>query len=378
MNQAELLQRRELIKALEAMALAIASNLGSMYDHVLSQSKEKCMPDISITVTRTQSTAKDLELDENKIVQRKREVVRHTCYSHGKPRSRRMFTVYLVLLAIVHGNLCDNVVCTKRDIYYRNTALFKTQSTVDSAIDNLAATFKVPRRLLNVSAAGKGLMYGNASVLLSCGTTLSAKQSRKGTHIPAMNSIVRVDLGSCKYVLVIEKEASFCELVPVADTLPVLLVCGKGYPDVVTREFLNHLHFRHVNDFLERPSVLALTDADPHGLEIALCYQSGSLALAHFNKKLACPSLQLKGVSISYVIANLDRLASGMIRLSLRDRTKAREMLSRVWLKDSSFTGYRKELQRLLFLGCKAELEIFSSFTSELTLPQFVRALLAN
>ena len=48
---------------------------------------------------------------------------------------------------------------------------------------------------------------------------------------------------------------------------------GKGYPDLCTRGFVNLLW-----KTLQIP-VLMLTDADPHGLHIALVYKFGSTVL---------------------------------------------------------------------------------------------------
>jgi meiotic recombination protein SPO11 len=80
------------------------------------------------------------------------------------------FTVLTSILDLIHGCLVDNVVMTKRDIYYRHPDLFVTQSVVDRYVDDLACTFGVPRAMLNVTAAAKGLAAGNFIIWRDEGT----------------------------------------------------------------------------------------------------------------------------------------------------------------------------------------------------------------
>lgn len=65
----------------------------------------------------------------------------------------------------MRGALAQNRAVSKRDIYYQDPALFGRQAVVDRYIDDLAFTFRVPRNVLNVSAAAKGLVVGRLRVI---------------------------------------------------------------------------------------------------------------------------------------------------------------------------------------------------------------------
>ena len=84
-----------------------------------------------------------------------------------------------------------------RDIYYRDTTLFKSQGTVDRIVDSLAYTLLIPRICLHVVkslisaryltnkvAAAKGLISGHA--------TFEMKHSAE--IIPAISSMVSISL----------------------------------------------------------------------------------------------------------------------------------------------------------------------------------------
>ncbi|ORX93595.1 DNA topoisomerase IV, alpha subunit, partial [Basidiobolus meristosporus CBS 931.73] len=70
----------------------------------------------------------------------------------------------LKILEICHSALNDNIVFTKRDIFYRDVGLFETQNLVDELIEDIACTLLVPRSYLNVIASSKGLVSGNIRI----------------------------------------------------------------------------------------------------------------------------------------------------------------------------------------------------------------------
>ncbi|KAA0187859.1 hypothetical protein HAZT_HAZT008969 [Hyalella azteca] len=91
--------------------------------------------------------------------------------------------------------------------------------------------------------------------------------------VPDCVSGLRELQSDARYVLVVEKDCTFQKIID-AHFLraygPCILLTGKGYPDLCTRELCARL-WRE----LQLP-VLALTDADPHGLHIAAVYKFGS------------------------------------------------------------------------------------------------------
>lgn len=80
------------------------------------------------------------------------------------------FTVLLRILELIHEALCNNVVISKRNIYYKDPALFKSQTVVNRYVDILAYTFRVQRADLNVTAAAKGLVAGGFTLMRPDGT----------------------------------------------------------------------------------------------------------------------------------------------------------------------------------------------------------------
>lgn len=138
---------------------------------------------------------------------------------------------------------------TKRDIYYRAPALFGSQAAVDRLVDDIAGQIGVRRSALGVTAASKGLAAGDATIgLIQTGSTLSevtmTLSHQQETLIPSVDDIAEVRTAS-SWLLVVEKEAVFQTLMEAGitsgrtrDLGPGLLVTGKGYPDLITREFL--------------------------------------------------------------------------------------------------------------------------------------------
>lgn len=90
-------------------------------------------------------------------------------------------------------------------------------------------------------------------------------------------------------------------------------------------------------------------------------YKYGSMAHTNENWKLNIPSLRWLGLRISEVVESLG--ADGdeaLMSLTRRDRRKIVSMLSNnpVWAVDGPEPEWRVELQRMLMLNVKAEVEI--------------------
>ncbi len=107
------------------------------------------------------------------------------------------------------------------------------------------------------------------------------------------------------------------------------------------------------------PPIYGLVDFDPDGLGILSTYKYGSLALAHENAHLVVPDLHWLGVRSSSIV-DLDALSGGrdIMRLSLRDRRKARGLLKKDILQEAGHEPeWRRELQIMLMLNIKAEIQ---------------------
>lgn len=271
------------------------------------------------------------------------------------PKDAWRFACILKILDLLHESLVSGRrATTKRDLFYKHPTLFRTQRVVDGLLDDLAATFSVPRDALGVVASAKGMLYGDVAIggrhFLTDGG---------GALVPG--ELDDVVLGSdVAWVLVVEKEAVFRSLACGGGREGVV-VTGKGYPDVATREAVRLLAGARTR---RGPPlrVFVLVDMDPHGVQIAATYRFGSVAMAWENHRLAVQGVEWVGVKsadLEQAVARArDGPVEGVARLTLRDRRKAEGMLVKSWM--DAVPEWRSELQMMLFLGVKAEIEIVS------------------
>ncbi|KAF2815982.1 DNA topoisomerase IV, alpha subunit [Mytilinidion resinicola] len=288
------------------------------------------------------------------------------------------FTVLVRILELVHDALTSDAVITKRDIYYRSPDLFVKQAVVDRYVDDIACTFSVTRNLLNVSAAAKGLIVGNFNIQRSDGTIINGVTNREGTLILNLNEDDVLEVSAIHWIVVVEKEATFRSLVHsdlwVNISSQGIILTAKGYPDLATRAFL-----RVLTTVAPRIPLYAMMDFDPDGLAILSTYKYGSYSLAHENshasssstsRPLNLPQIHWIGVKSCHLTSSpvlaSDRRekavgqTEGLLRLTTRDRRKARKMLEwDVLAEDGPEAEWRAEMQRMLLLNVKAEMQIF-------------------
>lgn len=147
---------------------------------------------------------------------------------------------------------------------------------------------------------------------------------------------------------------------------------AKGYPDVASRKFL-----LYIAEQASHLPILAMVDLDPDGIAILSTFKYGSSRLAHEYSGPSVKSsnerihqinwLGLKWHGINKVLTEASAKDSstpgnlrGLIRLTPRDRNKAMRMLE--WeqcAQDGSEPEWRQELQTMLMLNVKAEMQIF-------------------
>ncbi|KAI8886596.1 DNA topoisomerase IV, alpha subunit [Backusella circina FSU 941] len=245
----------------------------------------------------------------------------------------RALARYLFVLQMIYEAVAYKIVITKRDIYYRDVTLFGTQGTVDDIVSDISCHFGVPRSSLNVGAAAKGLVFGPIIIKLKNNKILDCTAQKSNTEdcndeqgvlIPPINQVAEIHCRA-KYMIVIEKEATFRHLVSVGfcQSLPqsCILVTGKGYPDLSTRQFVKYFSIHYSNS-----PILALMDNDPHGLDIYAVYKWGARSFAFDVNNLAVPSIRLIGM----VCSDRQRFAispENRIPLSNRDRATCTRMV---------------------------------------------------
>ena len=283
------------------------------------------------------------------------------------PRNPRQFTCILTLLSILHAHHSSTStplppLLTKRQIYYHNPTLFRSQRNIDHLLDSLAATFRLTRRDLGICAAGKGLVYGEVYI---DGAYFGGEGG--GGLIPPSFSPESVTLAAdVRSVLLVEKETIFRALNSLRSGIVkegLVMLCGKGYPDLNTRRLLLLLC---EEKGVER--VATLVDFDPDGVEIAATYKFGSTLLAH--ERVAVRGVDVIGVLSQDLISLITTTAGcggggggGVVVTTLthRDRKKALELLARPWMP--TVPSWKVEIQRMLFWGIKCEVEVFYSGT---------------
>ncbi|KAF4598029.1 endodeoxyribonuclease [Pleurotus pulmonarius] len=162
--------------------------------------------------------------------------------------SAKPFAQLLRVVDCIHEALIDDAPTTKRDVYYKDVSLFKSQGVVDKIIDDLAATFHLERSDLNMRATSKGLVSGSS---------------------------LHMHLHSGETIEVTDAE-------------------GKGYPDIATRQLVKTLSDNLPNTV----PILALVDGDPYGLDILSTYKYGSNSLKHENHKMAAERVQWIGLRV--------------------------------------------------------------------------------
>ncbi|KAF8902670.1 DNA topoisomerase IV alpha subunit [Mucidula mucida] len=281
--------------------------------------------------------------------------------------SVRAFAQLFRVVDSMHESIRFQMTTTKRDIYYKDVPLFKSQRTVDALVDDVAATLDLERSQLRIRATSKGLICGSAlSIGLESGSTIQPSDS-EGSLIPVGEDIKSFDLNEpVSFVLIVEKDAIFQQLSHLNITnhpmLPGrgLLVTGKGYPDMATRHLVKTL----ADNLPLSVPILALVDGDSYGLDILSVYKYGSRALQHENNKLAAERIEWLGLFASE-LSQLGIDPDSLIPISKYDEKKAHTMLQRRLGRTALPVKWRKELMRMLYTRRKAEIEILYTATSD-------------
>ncbi|KAJ3139425.1 hypothetical protein HK100_011566 [Physocladia obscura] len=114
------------------------------------------------------------------------------------------------------------------------------------------------------------------------------------------------------------------------------------------------------------PEIFGLFDCDPYGIEILLTYAFGSQRNAYDSPHLATPGIKHVGIIASDISLHIngndsgsDSNSSSLIRMTERDRKKARQLLVSRKQDLTALVGCNglAELSRMLFVGYKVEIQ---------------------
>ncbi|CCH58275.1 hypothetical protein TBLA_0A04820 [Henningerozyma blattae CBS 6284] len=276
-------------------------------------------------------------------------------------------SVLLSLLRTIYKRLSINRISTIRDVFYDNKEIYRTQRSVENGLEIIQKTFSLPSKdMLNIVAAQKGLCFSPVFIEVSTSGKTEQMNDLSTQLIPYMNSKSSVKLNTAekiKRIVVLEKEAVFNSLgkyIQERKIQDTIIITGKGYPDTLTRTFLEVL--QRSNASYEQISWTILTDADPHGIDIACKYLTSSSS----SIDVATQKLSYRGIFITHLIISKFKDTSNSIQflpLSALDSIVAMNLLAKL-VDDSSskeVIHYSKrnlvrELQVQLFFQKKAEM----------------------
>ena len=193
---------------------------------------------------------------------------------------------------------------------------------------------------------------------------MDASTDREGLLMPNLKDVLSVNISSVKWILVVEKEATFRSIAAsiVWSTLSSsgIMVTAKGYPDISTRAMLRFLSSPSPQNGFSAPPVYAMVDFDPDGIAILSTYKYGSGNLAHETAHLCLPNIRWVGLRSEHVLSGKAMHADqGLLTLTARDRRKARRMLE--WQVLEEDESLKRDLQVMLVLNLKAELQLLEA-----------------
>ncbi|CAI5745468.1 unnamed protein product [Peronospora destructor] len=236
----------------------------------------------------------------------------------GRHGGRRYTGIWLILQT-AHALLTENKTATQRDVYYLHP-FFKGQSEADEAILDTGRFFT-----------------GDISILKDG----QWRHFSSGEEVSITQELLQLKPS--------EIEDKFFE------TIPSILVTGRGFPDLATRMFVSLL-----SRVFELP-VFGLCDCNPFGLSIMLTYKLGSARMPLESlqyavdikwvgfrpsqaARLSLPSSSLKALSRKDIA-----VADSLLRTSFVQANDAYKEEVEMWLGD--LLPWKIELEALHFVG---------------------------
>jgi len=279
---------------------------------------------------------------------------------------------YAMVLTRIYELLSTNNFKTKREIFYLDQELYKTQRMSDDVVDDLAYQLNVPRALIRIMSTNKGSIFGDLEWVTKDvdGKELTTScRSLPGTIIPNNPAeIIRFNSGrQIKFLLVVEKETTFNELInrsKVHEELDCMVISGQGYPTSQTRQMV------HLIQYMLNLPVLGLFDGDPCGIEIMLNYRYNTRSMAYDSGNLATPAMRWIGILPSDFdsLEKMPEMKESILPLNQREKKKIEDLLERPYVRekntegsDPGNEGIRRQLLIMKEKGVKIELQRLSS-----------------
>ena len=241
-------------------------------------------------------------------------------------------------------------------------------------LKRLCQTLAVPRHNLRLVGTAKGLVRGHLRILEprtggqegeSVWIDGTDPLEPRGHSIsPVCAHLLRVET-MAQNVFVVEKETIFYRLLSegfLERHKPCIMVTARGFPDVPTRYFLQHLKGACAN-----PNFFVVVDFDPSGLWIAATYAFGPQKGSWFQDDLtlpeAVPLLCAGGVEGA---ARYGLRSSDVLRLTAPDNAKMtglRKRLRQSGASDVIVQRYMQCLDELSRGGLKYEIDALNDLS---------------
>jgi len=130
-----------------------------------------------------------------------------------RPQTKRQKQIKFVLEKIL-GLIEKDIYCTKRDLYYQNVLLFdSSQRRVDEIVDDLACSLRASRHKLHIVSSTRGLVFGHLKFQNTNGILTNCLSSPNGVNIPNDTEKISAVQSEAVFVLIIEKDATFQQLI---------------------------------------------------------------------------------------------------------------------------------------------------------------------
>lgn len=287
---------------------------------------------------------KNTKLKKNVFVHDKKKLSRKIISLKNKNTSRSFVLMMNVLLE-VYKNMQQNSSCTKREIYYKNKDMFKTQESVNRSVNSICTMLDVQEQDLGVMASAKGLIVGDIKMVFSNDDIVDCIRVQQ---VPQNVSDIKNFITNAEFVLIVEKDTVFQKFLNdplgrefLANTV---MITAKGYPDISTR-----LLVKRINDLLVDIPIYILVDADPYGIEIMCTYKFGSFTKIFNAEQYAVPKIRYLGLMPS----DLEHMCCMVQNATPEDLKKVDELLERPYVVGQ----LREELFWLKTRKKKAEIE---------------------
>lgn len=244
------------------------------------------------------------------------------------------------MLKLISSQIQSGELISKRQLYYLDVKLFRSQSVVDDAVDKICQCLNQTLNDLCILPSQKGLIHGNLTMCFN-NKVYTINGTALIPSIPlSINEInVDINIATIKQIIVLEKDAILSGLVNSTASYKLeqtLLITGKGFPDRLTKHFV----FLITKKFPEIP-IYGYFDSDVYGFMIASEY----LNRQYIGGEPCGKGMLFKG-------AKLLSSTSNFLSLTSKDITMSMSQIS------SIYNSCVCELQRSMFLCVKRELEL--------------------